>query len=169
VAVDKTQLFAACDLHPNRESNALLTRVARFAFAASRNRFACGTGYGVLLMGKLTHVKLRTQADRVPVVDTRRVKPPAKKADPFYLSREWRQLMASIIAERGRVCEDPDCNGRTHSADMRVFGDHVVELRDGGASLDRRNIMLRCGASHTRKTMQERARRLAASPEGMGV
>jgi len=108
------------------------------------------------------HVKLRTQPDRVRSVDTRRVQPPAKTADPFYLSPEWRKLMADIIAERGRICEDPHCDGKTHHPGMRVFGDHIVELRDGGAPLDKRNVRLLCGAAHTRKTAQARAARLAA-------
>jgi 5-methylcytosine-specific restriction protein A len=30
---------------------------------------------------------------------------------------------------------------------MRLFGDHIVELRDGGAPLDKRNLTLRCGQS----------------------
>ena len=34
-------------------------------------------------------------------------------------------------------------------AGMRVFGDHVVELQDGGAPLDKTNVMLRCGLCHT--------------------
>lgn len=113
--------------------------------------------------------KLRMMPARLKTIDTRTVKPAPKRADPFYLSPEWRKLMAEIIAERGRVCQDPTCDGRTHHAGMRIFGDHIVELRDGGAPLDKRNIMLRCGASHTRKTAAARAERLAASPRGYGV
>ena len=85
--------------------------------------------------------------------------PPAKAPDPFYLSPEWRALMAEIIAERGRRCEDPVCE-RT-APPSRVFGDHIVELADGGAPLDKRNVMLRCGACHTRKTAAARAARTA--------
>ena len=107
------------------------------------------------------HVKLRTQPDRVKAIDTRRVPPPPKTADPFYNSPEWRSLMAEIIAERGRICEDPHCDGKTHSTGMRVFGDHIIELRDGGAALDKRNVRLLCGAAHTRKTAAARASRLA--------
>lgn len=94
-------------------------------------------------------------------MDTRTVRPPAKRADDFYLSAAWRRLMAEIIRERGRVCEDPHCDGRTHRPGMRVFGDHIRELRDGGAPLDKSNVMLRCGASHTRKTAAARAERMA--------
>ncbi|WP_246710518.1 HNH endonuclease [Rhizobium leguminosarum] len=94
-------------------------------------------------------------------IDARTVRPAEKKADAFYLAPEWRALMAAIIKERGRICEDPHCDGRTHKRGMRVFGDHVIELKDGGAPLDPRNVMLRCGASHTRKTAAARAKRLA--------
>jgi hypothetical protein len=105
--------------------------------------------------------KLRTISTILRTVDTRTVVPESKKADAFYLAPAWRALMVEIIKERGRVCEDPHCDGRTHKKGMRVFGDHVVELKDGGAPLDKRNIMLRCGASHTRKTAAARAKRLA--------
>lgn len=107
-------------------------------------------------------MKLRMLQPSIRTLDTRTVKVAPKKADDFYLSPEWRKLMAEIIAERGRRCEDPHCDGKTHHAGMRVFGDHIVELRDGGPPLDKRNILLRCGASHTRKTIAARAARLGA-------
>lgn len=105
-------------------------------------------------MIKLVKPTLRT-------MNTRTVQVPSKQADSFYLSPAWRRLMAEIIRERGRICEDPHCNGRTHRPGMRVFGDHIVELKDGGAPLDKSNILLRCGASHTRKTAAVRAKRMA--------
>jgi 5-methylcytosine-specific restriction protein A len=84
----------------------------------------------------------------------RRVKPQAKTAAPFYLTPEWRALMTKLLAERGRRCQE--C-GRTG---CRIFGDHVVELQDGGAPLDEGNVLLRCGSCHTRKTAAERAKRM---------
>ncbi len=68
--------------------------------------------------------------------------------------------MAAIIRERGRKCEE--C-GRTldeAGGRVRVFGDHIVELKDGGAPLDKANVMLRCGRCHTRKTIKARAARM---------
>ena len=82
-----------------------------------------------------------------------RLAPAPKRAASVYKSTEWRDLLAAIIAERGRRCED--C-GRTG---CRIFGDHVVELSDGGAALDRRNIRLLCGSCHTTKTAAARAAR----------
>ncbi len=95
-------------------------------------------------------------------LDTRTTTPVAKVADAFYLSPEWRKLVDQIIAKRGRICEDPHCDGHTHRSGMRVFADHIIERKDGGEPLDEGNIMLRCGASHSRKTAAERARRMAA-------
>jgi hypothetical protein len=97
---------------------------------------------------------------RMRLLEQQTALPPAKIADAFYTSPEWRALMAAIIAERGLRCEDPQCS-RT-SPPSRVFGDHIVELRDGGAPLDNRNVMLRCGSCHTRKTAEARAARTAA-------
>ena len=85
--------------------------------------------------------------------------PPEKTADAFYNSPEWRALKAEIIAERGLRCEDPQCERTTPPS--RVFGDHIIELKDGGAPLDKRNVLLRCGACHTRKTAEARAERTA--------
>jgi 5-methylcytosine-specific restriction protein A len=91
-------------------------------------------------------------------MDMRSAQPAAKQAAPFYLAPEWRDLMGAIIAERGRRCE---ACGRTGT---RIFGDHIRELQDGGAALDRRNIRLLCGACHTAKTARARAARMRASP-----
>ena len=105
--------------------------------------------------------RLSMLGNRTMLLDTRSALPAAKTTDPFYLSPEWRALVAEIIRERGARCEDPSCRyaGRTGA---RVFGDHIVELKDGGAPLDKTNVMLRCGSCHTRKTNVERARRMGA-------
>lgn len=102
-----------------------------------------------------------TVAPRVATVDPRRVKPPSKVGDPFYSSVAWRRLLDQLIKARGRRCER--C-GRTHDADgepIRVFGDHIKELRDGGAPLDPSNIQLLDSSCHMAKTAVERARRMS--------
>jgi 5-methylcytosine-specific restriction protein A len=109
------------------------------------------------------NVKLRTAGNRVRTADTRRVQPPAKTADPFYLSPAWRGLMEEIKLERGHHCEDPHCT-TPRARQTPLYGDHIIELRDGGAPLDKTNVMLRCASCHTRKTAAERAKRLAARP-----
>jgi 5-methylcytosine-specific restriction enzyme A len=62
--------------------------------------------------------------------------------------------MAHLTKVRGRRCQDPEHDPLSSTG--RIYGDHVVELRDGGEFLDPRNICLRCAACHTRKTMAAR-------------
>jgi 5-methylcytosine-specific restriction protein A len=105
--------------------------------------------------------RLPMLGNQTTMLDTRSAKPPAKMANPFYLSPEWRALVAEIIRERSDKCEDPKCRYPGRSG-IRVFGDHIVELQDGGRPLDKANVILRCGSCHTRKTNAERAKRMSA-------
>jgi 5-methylcytosine-specific restriction protein A len=82
-----------------------------------------------------------------------------KKADPFYLSPEWKALMRDIIRARGRRCEDPRHDPASPRDGVRLYGDHIIERNDGGAELDPANVLLRCGPCHGRKTAQARAAR----------
>lgn len=102
--------------------------------------------------------KLKTLGSRISTMDHRRVKPAHKVVESFYVSAAWRNLMDTIIAQRGRICEDPKCP-KPHPPISRIFGDHIIERRDGGADLDPNNVQLLCGAAHTRKTMRARAAR----------
>ncbi|WAJ29315.1 HNH endonuclease signature motif containing protein [Antarcticirhabdus aurantiaca] len=81
-----------------------------------------------------------------------RITAPPKIAESFYLSVEWRSLMSRLKAERGSRCQDCGKGGR-------IIGDHVVELKDGGAPLDPGNIRLVCIPCHNRKTAKAKARR----------
>jgi 5-methylcytosine-specific restriction protein A len=85
----------------------------------------------------------------------RRVQAAPKVAESFYQSREWRELVASIKRERGARCQRRGCERPTH----RVIADHIVERKDGGAPLDRRNIELLCFGHHQAKTAEARRRR----------
>lgn len=42
----------------------------------------------------------------------------------------------------------------------RLFADHIVELKDGGAPFDVANGQALCGAHHTLKTAAERQKRM---------
>lgn len=108
---------------------------------------------------------MRMLTGRVATIDVRRAKPPPKKADPFYLSREWRALVGSLIADRfgsraAAHCEDPAC-AVAHLRGIRLIADHVHERTDGGASLDPANILFRCYPCHARKTAAAAASRAA--------
>ncbi|MES2146581.1 MAG: HNH endonuclease signature motif containing protein, partial [Pseudomonadota bacterium] len=100
---------------------------------------------------------LRALKSRVGTLDQRTARPPPKITNRFYLSVEWKALVAEIIAQRGRRCEE--CGRRN----CRIFGDHIVELQDGGAPLDRANVRCLCGACHSLKSAAERAKRTAMS------
>jgi 5-methylcytosine-specific restriction protein A len=104
---------------------------------------------------------LKAAPPRIATRDTRAVKLPPKQADPFYLTPEWRALVARLIAQRGRRCERCGKTTDASGKPVRLFADHIIELRDGGAALDPRNLQLLDGACHTAKTMAERARRMA--------
>lgn len=93
-----------------------------------------------------------------------KLEPPPKLTLPFYRTMEWREMMAGIRKARGNRCQDPEHDPCTSRWDRRIYGDHIVELKDGGALLDPRNIMLRCPSCHQRKTNRERTARYAARP-----
>lgn len=82
-----------------------------------------------------------------------RIQHPPKEADSFYTSPAWRALIASIKRERGNRCEDCGASGR-------VIGDHVHEIKDGGAMLDRSNVRLLCWPCHNRKTARAKKARV---------
>ncbi|NVN44471.1 HNH endonuclease [Asaia siamensis] len=88
-------------------------------------------------------------------LDTSIAQVPPETTDTFYLSKGWRAVLASIIKQRGRVCQ------RCSRTGCRIFGDHIHELKDGGARLDPKNVMLLCGSCHTSKTAHAKARRAA--------
>jgi 5-methylcytosine-specific restriction enzyme A len=95
----------------------------------------------------------------VPVLD-RRVQFRDKKADPFYLSPEWRALVTNLIRLRGRRCEAPDCSTPRRGEGQRIYGDHVIEINDGGALLNPENIKLLCASCHGLKTAARARERL---------
>ena len=110
---------------------------------------------------------LRTLRPRIGMLNLQTATTPSKVAAPIYQTPEYR-LWRSIVIERanGR-CRDPHC-AQPFRAGIRLFADHVVELKDGGAPFDPDNGLARCGACHTRKTVAERARRTAEPPRGTG-
>ena len=98
---------------------------------------------------------LRCINSGLTVLDTSIAREPLKRADAFYVSKEWRALMGTILKQRGRACE------RCGRSGCRIFGDHIVELKDSGAKLDPKNVQLLCGSCHTAKTARAKAQRAA--------
>jgi 5-methylcytosine-specific restriction protein A len=78
-----------------------------------------------------------------------------KTADPFYLSPEWRQLVARRKLE-------PDYFAalkRRKYPGERMILDHDREIKDGGALLDPANTVWRTMSEHQAKTAKRRAER----------
>ena len=104
---------------------------------------------------------MRTVGGRIGSMGPR-LKPPPKRAEPFYQSREWKALVRELRAVRGAWCER--C-GSTKG----LVADHIVERKDGGADLDPANIELLCGKHHSAKTARARALRARGqAPQGGG-
>lgn len=82
----------------------------------------------------------------------------AKQVESFYVSPQWRALINQIRRERGWRCEDPKC-ATPYGPWKQIYGDHIIELTDGGAPLDETNVLLRCGRCHGRKTAEAKAER----------
>jgi 5-methylcytosine-specific restriction protein A len=97
---------------------------------------------------------VKTRPPRITARNTRTVAP-RQYTEPLYSSPEWRALMDRIITSRGRRCE------RCGRVGCQIYGDHVRELKDGGAPLDAANVMLLCGSCHSTKTVAARTRRMA--------
>ena len=109
-------------------------------------------------------MRLQTIRPRIATIDTRAVKPPPKQADPIYSTPEYQAWRAKVIARASGRCQDPRCKS-PHRRGIRLFADHVIEMRDGGAPFDTTNGLARCGSCHTIKTLEARAKRTAARHE----
>lgn len=107
--------------------------------------------------------RLKTMKPSIRTIDTRTVKPPSKRADAELMTPGHRAWRHEVLRRAGYRCEAID-NGKrcTVAAPARLFADHIVERRDGGAPLDPNNGQCLCGSHHTAKTIATRAARLAS-------
>jgi len=108
--------------------------------------------------------RIKLAPARLAAATSRRLKPPPKTAASISATPAYRAWRAAVIRRAGGRCEWVEAGTRCPKAepDDRMFADHRVELRDGGAEFDPANGQCLCGSHHTRKTMAERARRTAA-------
>ncbi len=107
--------------------------------------------------------KVRLLKPTLTTVPFRTTPLPPKQADAHYGTAEHRAWAAEVIKRARGKCQDANCIAK-HYPGQRLFADHIVELRDGGAPFDVTNGMARCGSSHTRKTIAERAKRAKNRP-----
>ena len=106
--------------------------------------------------------KLRTLSPLVRTLDTRTTRLPRRQIDPVYNTPEFQRWRAHVVARAGGQCEAIDHGYRCSKArpDHRVYADHIIELRDGGAPFDLNNGRCLCASHHELKTMAVRANRL---------
>src|SRR5215470_3184794 len=100
--------------------------------------------------------KLRSLAPMVRTIDTR-----TAKRDPLYATPEFRAWRAKVVARAGGRCEVVTHGYRCTKAQPihRLFADHVIEVKDGGAPFDVANGQCLCGPHHLMKTAQARRNR----------
>ena len=98
---------------------------------------------------------------RLGMAKARRLATPPKVAAADYQSPEHKAWREAVIARAGRRCEAVIDGKRCWKAEPRhrMFADHIVEIKDGGARLDPDNGQCLCGAHHTAKTAATRAAR----------
>lgn len=92
---------------------------------------------------------------RLALTDTRSARPPPKQRAAHYGTAEHEAWRREVIRRAGGLCQGKGC-GR-HGT--RLFADHIVELKDGGAPYDAGNGQALCGSCHSRKTAAVRAAR----------
>lgn len=103
--------------------------------------------------------RLATVRPGLKTVDHRTCAPPAKRADPELQTAAHEKWRKAVLDRAGWKCESCGTRGgRGHA--VRLFADHIKERQDGGALLDPENGQCLCGSCHTRKTAQQRARRM---------
>lgn len=86
-----------------------------------------------------------------------RVRPMPKVADAHYLTPEHKAWAAEVFKRAGGRCQAPGC--LKAAPEHRMFADHIVERKDGGAALALSNGQLLCGSHHSEKTAKARAAR----------
>lgn len=97
--------------------------------------------------------RLPTLGHTLRAVSTHAAAPAPKVKDAHYYTPDHRAWSSAILARAGHACQS--C-GRTGT---RLYADHIIELRDGGAAFDLDNGQALCGACHVSKTAQARAAR----------
>ena len=106
---------------------------------------------------------LRCRPPMLGCSDRSAARVPPKVAESIYTTPEFKDWALKVKKRAGFRCEAPGC-GRVG---VRMFADHIVEVKDGGAKFDLRNGQCLCGSCHTTKTAAERSRRLSAPDAGI--
>jgi 5-methylcytosine-specific restriction endonuclease McrA len=90
---------------------------------------------------------------KVETIDASIAQPPPKTVDSIYQTPEYANWRALVIGRARGFCQKCPREG------VRLFADHIIELKDGGAAFDPTNGQALCGSCHTKKTAEARAAR----------
>lgn len=106
--------------------------------------------------------KLRTLAPRLRLAPAPVRLPPKVKAS-VYDTPEFHAWRAYVVARAGYRCEWVDHGHQRCTKawpEHRMYGDHIIELSDGGKAFDLSNGQCLCASHHELKTLAARTRRL---------
>jgi 5-methylcytosine-specific restriction endonuclease McrA len=88
------------------------------------------------------------------ILNNRTVPFEPKRADEVYRSAEHQRWSKTVVMRANMRCEECGRPG------VRLFADHIHEIKDGGSLYELDNGQALCGSCHTVKTLSERAKRL---------
>lgn len=106
--------------------------------------------------------RLKALPSRIPLVDTRRLKPQPKRAEAVLLTAEHRRFREAVLDRAGWQCEWVEGGQRcakSRATGHRMIADHVVERADGGDPFDPANGQCLCTQHNTMKGIQARVAR----------
>lgn len=110
-------------------------------------------------------VRLPMLGGKVALANLSKVAVPTSEGseNPIYQTPAYRAWRERVIANAGRRCEWLDGGVRCPKSEPRnrMFADHRIELKDGGAPFDPSNGQCFCGAHHTIKTNMARVARMS--------
>ncbi|MCE4223415.1 HNH endonuclease [Methylobacterium sp. C25] len=103
-------------------------------------------------------------ASRLSTLDTRTARPAPKVADTQLQTAEHKAWALEVKRRAGWRCQWHGCGVRGGNGGVRLYADHIVERKDGGAALDPANGQALCPKHHQVKTARARAERMTERP-----
>lgn len=106
--------------------------------------------------------KLRLLPPLVRTTNTSTVPLPPKVKAVEYTTPQYRAWRSVVVARAGARCEAVDHGYRCSKAypEHRMYADHIVEIKDGGAVHDVSNGQCLCRSHHELKTIKVKKMRL---------
>lgn len=103
---------------------------------------------------------LSTLRPRLSTGDTRRLRPAPKQVDSHYSTPEHKAWRSAVVRAAGYRCQGIGCGAQG----VKLYADHIVEIKDGGDPLSTANGQALCAPCHGRKTASARGQRAKPDP-----